>query len=134
MQLQSSRQANAGEKAEHQILHCIYLYYLFGLIFSGPIGPTIGFLLALNQREHMATAFGKSHIVYQISMFRQCAGGLAAGLSVILISATIMEGRSIEISYAYIPLAGLTITFIFAISFLTKCALGMSNANAGLEA
>ncbi len=134
MQIRSIRTANTGEEAEHQILHRIYLYYLFGFVLSGPIGPTIGFLHALKQRQHMATAFGKSHIVYQIQIFRRGAVSLVAGLSVTVMSIRYIEGRNMESFFAHMPTIGLGVIFISAVWFLAKCVIGMSNSNAGLGA
>ena len=134
MQAHSLREANTGEEAEYQILHRIYLYYLLGLILTGPLGPIIGFLHALKQRRYIATAFGRSHIVYQIKLFRRCAAGLVAGLSVALISARYIEVRALADLYAYISTAGLAFALICVIWFVAKCALGLSNANAGLGA
>lgn len=134
MQAHSVRAANTGEAAEYQILHRIYLYYLLGSILTGPLGPTVGFLHALKQRRVMATDFGKSHIVYQIKLFQRCSAGLLAGLSVSIISAGYIDGRELTNFYAHMPTAGIAFALICVIWFLAKCVLGMSNANAGLEA
>jgi uncharacterized membrane protein len=124
---------NPAELSERTILLLIYGLYITGAI-TVIFGPTVGFIIAITQRNKMSTMFGKTHVNLQIKIFLRCFLLIMTGAFIAIGSVIINYYKLFQFSYEPIALVGILISLCSGILFLISAILGMLKSLDGRKA